>query len=152
MRCRVSLFRSMLRAGNSCVCKKKTANEMRISDWSSDVCSSDLQDLDYHFLGPLGMHQSTFRFVSQEGPHADAQLAMGHFEGGATQAAVPLYLRPAGQFTTTASDMGLFARFLMSDGEIDGKPFIAPHLLQAMGRPTTTEAADRKSTRLNSSH
>src|SRR3546814_14214657 len=24
-------------------CKKKTADEMRISDWSSDVCSSDLR-------------------------------------------------------------------------------------------------------------
>src|SRR3546814_2987828 len=26
--------------------KKKTAYEMRISDWSSDVCSSDLRDVD----------------------------------------------------------------------------------------------------------
>src|SRR3546814_3698920 len=26
--------------------KQKTAYEMRISDWSSDVCSSDLQDLE----------------------------------------------------------------------------------------------------------
>src|SRR3546814_4724089 len=26
--------------------KQKTAYEMRISDWSSDVCSSDLHDLD----------------------------------------------------------------------------------------------------------
>src|SRR3546814_2492867 len=26
------------------VCKQKTAYEMRISDWSSDVCSSDLRD------------------------------------------------------------------------------------------------------------
>src|SRR3546814_7927694 len=25
-----------------CYCKQKTAYEMRISDWSSDVCSSDL--------------------------------------------------------------------------------------------------------------
>src|SRR3546814_5653321 len=25
-----------------CVCKQKTAYEMRISDWSSDVCASDL--------------------------------------------------------------------------------------------------------------
>src|SRR3546814_4577691 len=25
-----------------CFCKQKTAYEMRISDWSSDVCSSDL--------------------------------------------------------------------------------------------------------------
>src|SRR3546814_4413851 len=26
-----------------CFCKQKTAYELRISDWSSDVCSSDLQ-------------------------------------------------------------------------------------------------------------
>src|SRR3546814_10033229 len=31
-----------------CFFKQKTAYEMRISDWSSDVCSSDLQP---HFLG-----------------------------------------------------------------------------------------------------
>src|SRR5690606_11146471 len=89
---------------------------------------------------PLGMRQSSFRFESQAGPDADAQLAMGHFEDGATQASVPLHLRPAGQFTTTAADMGLFARMLMSNGEIDGQPFIASTLLRAMGRPTTTEA------------
>src|SRR3546814_3146636 len=28
-----------------CFCKQKTAYEMRISDWSSDVCSSDLPGL-----------------------------------------------------------------------------------------------------------
>src|SRR3546814_3174339 len=28
-----------------CFCKQKTAYEMRISDWSSDVCSSDLCDV-----------------------------------------------------------------------------------------------------------
>src|SRR3546814_3791405 len=27
-------------------CKQKTAYEMRISDWSSDVCSSDLHEVD----------------------------------------------------------------------------------------------------------
>src|SRR3546814_1313334 len=35
--------------------KQKTAYELRISDWSSDVCSSDLPldhlDIDYDFLG-----------------------------------------------------------------------------------------------------
>src|SRR3546814_8595011 len=31
-----------------CFCKHKTAYEMRISDWSSDVCSSDLPS---RFLG-----------------------------------------------------------------------------------------------------
>src|SRR3546814_8230263 len=29
--------------------KQKTAYEMRISDWSSDVCSSDLLNFDLHF-------------------------------------------------------------------------------------------------------
>src|SRR3546814_2539819 len=29
-------------------CKQKTAYEMRISDWSSDVCSSDLEHLGGH--------------------------------------------------------------------------------------------------------
>src|SRR3546814_8136212 len=28
-----------------CFFKQKTAYEMRISDWSSDVCSSDLEDI-----------------------------------------------------------------------------------------------------------
>src|SRR3546814_4535325 len=32
--------------------KQKTAYDMRISDWSSDVCSSDLQDLDLIFDAP----------------------------------------------------------------------------------------------------
>src|SRR3546814_19581556 len=31
-----------------CLCKQKTAYESRISDWSSDVCSSDLPDEDDH--------------------------------------------------------------------------------------------------------
>src|SRR3546814_15460980 len=34
-----------------CFFKQKTAYEMRISDWSSDVCSSDLQDLKTPALG-----------------------------------------------------------------------------------------------------
>src|SRR3546814_10327880 len=33
--------------------KQKTAYEMRISDWSSDVCSSDLLSQFRHFLGPF---------------------------------------------------------------------------------------------------
>src|SRR3546814_7341441 len=32
-------------------CKQKTAYEMRISDWSSDVCSSDLPVLLHHAAG-----------------------------------------------------------------------------------------------------
>src|SRR3546814_11916401 len=35
--------------------KQKPAYEMRISDWSSDVCSSDLHDDGHHGLAPPGI-------------------------------------------------------------------------------------------------
>jgi len=97
--------------------------------------------LDAHLLRPLGLHDSTFGFVSQQGPHADPRLAMGHFDDGTAHAAVPVYLRPAGQFTTTARDMARFARFLMGDGRIGDEVFIDPRLLRAMGAADGTEAA-----------
>src|SRR3546814_7791254 len=34
------------------VVKQKTAYEMRISDWSSDVCSSDLPEVDTDYVTP----------------------------------------------------------------------------------------------------
>src|SRR3546814_6796397 len=37
--------------------KQKTAYEMRISDWSSDVCSSDLLDLAGHRFGDRAMRR-----------------------------------------------------------------------------------------------
>ncbi len=92
-------------------------------------------------LQPLQMHDSSFHFTTQSGALADPRIAMGHFDNGATHAAIPMYLRPASQFTTTAADMGKLARFLMGAGEVEGKPFIDRALLNAMGRPRGTEAA-----------
>src|SRR3546814_5850010 len=43
--------------------KRNTAYEMRMSDWSSDVCSSDLID---GVLAHLGLTVGTFQFA----PHA----------------------------------------------------------------------------------
>lgn len=97
--------------------------------------------LDEHLLRPLGMTSSTFRFVTQQGPGADTSLAMGHFEEGELAPAVPTYLRPAMQFTTTAADMARFARFLMSDGMVDGRPLVRASLLREMGVPAGTAAA-----------
>ncbi|WP_209328378.1 serine hydrolase domain-containing protein [Pseudoalteromonas sp. PA2MD11] len=97
--------------------------------------------LDKQLLAPLGMHMSTFKFVSQEGPFRDPMLAMGHFENGVSQVTLPMYLRPAGQFTTTANDMALFARFLMGDGRVNGRVLIESSLLKSMGKPFKTEAA-----------
>ena len=97
--------------------------------------------LDSQVLAPLGMTDSTFAFVTQTGKRADARLAMGHFEHGVTQAAVPLYLRPAGQLTTTAQDMAKLAQFLLGDGSAHGAPLIAPALMQLLSQPAGTEAA-----------
>lgn len=90
--------------------------------------------LDQQLLRPLGMNDSSFGYVSQQ---TDPRLAMGHFEDGRAQAALPMFLRPAAQFTTTASDMGRFAQFLLGDGS----GLIAPGLLRAMGNPADTETA-----------
>ena len=97
--------------------------------------------LDRELLRPLGMEDSTFQFVSQEGAGADPRLAMGHFDGAEPHVAVPLYLRPSSQFTTTSADMGRFAVFLMSDGVVDGRRLVDPRWLRAMGQPHETEAA-----------
>jgi CubicO group peptidase (beta-lactamase class C family) len=97
--------------------------------------------LDTHLLQPLGMRDTTFGFVTQTGAGADARLAMGHFERGVAQAALPSYMAPAGQLTTTAADMARLAVFLMGDGGIDGRPFIAQPLMAQLGAPSGTEAA-----------
>lgn len=97
--------------------------------------------LDAELLQPLGMRESTASFATQDGPHADARLAMGHFENGAQHTAIPAFLRPSDQFTATAADMARFARFLMGDGSLQGRPFIAPQMMAQLIVPTDTEAA-----------
>jgi hypothetical protein len=97
--------------------------------------------LDSELLAPLGMTRSTFAFVTQTGPEADPTLAMGHFDPRSTSAAVPVHVRPASQFTTTAADMARFASFLMGDGVVDGSTLVDGNLLRGMSVATTTEAA-----------
>lgn len=99
--------------------------------------------LDEFLLSPLGMTGSTFHFVTQQGENADKDLAMGHLEEMRPQATVPMYLRPAGQFTTTAFDMGIFIRFLLSDGSLQQLPFIREDLLRSMGSPAASEALEQ---------
>jgi CubicO group peptidase (beta-lactamase class C family) len=94
--------------------------------------------LDEHLLKPLGMIRSTFGFVAQK---TDPSLAYGHLDNGDVSAALPVLVRPATQLTTTAYDMGLLMRFLMSDGQLDGKPFIGAEWLAQLGRPVGTDVA-----------
>src|SRR3546814_18591074 len=41
------------------LCKQKTAYEMRISDWSSDVCSSDLSAAGVHSASSTRCHRNS---------------------------------------------------------------------------------------------
>ena len=93
-------------------------------------------------LQPLGLRDSRFHYARPGvDPGGDTRLAWGHVEGGVPVVTPPTALRPAAQFLTTAADMARLARFLMSDGRVDGSVFVRRDLLAAMGRPTTTEAA-----------
>jgi CubicO group peptidase (beta-lactamase class C family) len=97
--------------------------------------------LDREFLGPLGMHDSSFAFTTQEGNKADERLAWGHIDDGSRYAAAPIMLRPAGQFTTTSTDWMRFLIFLMGDGTLDGAEFIDNELMRARGIASTTQAS-----------
>src|SRR3546814_3240457 len=94
--------------------KQKTAYEMRISDWSSDVCSSDLE-------------RSGHCLLLRKSFAEDGQASIAH-------SLVELVDLPA---------MAPFQRAL---GRLLGRqlPVPPPHV--------TLYTADRKSTRLNSSH
>src|SRR3546814_6234649 len=56
--------------------KQKTAYEMRISDWSSDVCSSDLEELHAQALGLAARAAvaEDVRLVAAIGAHEDAHV------------------------------------------------------------------------------
>ncbi len=96
--------------------------------------------LDSNLLIPLGMTDSSFEFISQQGQSADPLLAMGYHENNVTQAAVPIYLRPAGQFTTTAPDMAKFMNFLLNGGKVNGEGFVHPEHMDMLTEPLNTDA------------
>lgn len=88
-------------------------------------------------LSPLGMENSTFHFRSQR---EDAALAMGYLDAGIAQENIPMFLRPAGQFTTTAEDMLLLVEYLLGVPDPDRAPYILPELMEKLGMPSTTDA------------
>src|SRR3546814_6274221 len=57
--------------------KQKTAYEMRISDWSSDVCSSDLERIHHLFL-----HTATFSANALQIARKRPKLTRREFEAG----------------------------------------------------------------------
>src|SRR3546814_1427722 len=101
---------------------------MRISDWSSDVCSSDLLDL----FAQANAHQ---RVMNQSQPVAQRRADMVHkLDGRSTCTALG---------TVDYYEVGRNAGFKHRFG--NGEPF--PRMTN-----TEFEAQDRKSTRLNYSN
>src|SRR3546814_5930896 len=111
--------------------KQKTAYEMRIICWSSDVCSSDLAE---------DLHAVERRVLQPDIEHHEARPALAQ----QFQRAVAV-----------AGIAGLIALILQDTGDqhadvgfvVDDEDFVSP-ALQLFPQP----ASDRKSTRLNSSH
>src|SRR3546814_2646018 len=71
-----------------CLCfffKQKTAYEMRISDWSSDVCSSDLDDPAFIRAATTpkrGIGQATLQVLGQYAAQREVSLLAAVAESG----------------------------------------------------------------------
>src|SRR3546814_3955181 len=110
--------------------KQKTAYEMRISDWSSDVCSSDLQHLAYVRSG--GAKQAA---IQSDGAY---RVRPGSY-GRETAGRIPRNIQ---KFAMSAADMNKAYR-----------EYCERHGLVRHGASMPVRLAnDRKSTRPNSSH
>src|SRR3546814_6472651 len=126
---------------------------MRISDWSSDVCSSDLIDVsegreqlgELHHQEPVltvrlvALWLSFLRFVPAETRNA-IEIAAQCFKGVRTQI--------AGAFTLGKKAVNLHQRQMVAD-RINIHQYLASVSLL---RHRHHQRGDRKSTRLNSSH
>ena len=97
--------------------------------------------LDRQLLAPLQMVNSTFAYTTQEGASKNTALAWGHVDDGSRYAASPIFLRPAGQFTSTTADLARLAAFLLGDGVVDGEVFLNAEFMRSRGKPVGTKAA-----------
>src|SRR3546814_1565432 len=121
--------------------KQKTAYEMRISDWSSDVCSSD-----------LGNVLAGARHITLAGSIAYVTTDAGLVVLDLT---VPLQPKVTAQLPLTdARASAIQFRYLWVTDAEGVKLFDVTDLTQPVAVPSGTVrlAEDRKSTRLNSSH
>src|SRR3546814_6857939 len=119
--------------------KQKTAYEMRISDWSSDVCSSDLE-LDLNSVEPslAGPKRPQDR-VALSGVAASAEKALEDMGSGEST--------PAEGTDYTIDPAHVVIAAITSCTNTSN-----PSVLVAAGLLAKKANEDRKSTRLNSSH
>src|SRR3546814_7098089 len=109
--------------------KQKTAYEMRISDWSSDVCSSDL------LVDDVFERRTAEDALAQRGDRRTALDDRAHFHA-AGRAAIFL-------------DHDAILRHV---DQTAGQVTRVRRLERRIGQTLTRTVGDRQSTRLNSSH
>src|SRR3546814_10681250 len=119
--------------------KQKTAYEMRISDWSSDVCSSDLASEHIQHAVHGDHHDHPADEHSGDDVHL-AHAADAH-EGTAGY-------RPHESPISMLIPLGVLSLGAVLAGFLFNHPFIYPE----EGAAFWKGSIDRKSTRLNSSH
>src|SRR3546814_10362803 len=124
----------MLLSSSCFLFKQKTAYEMRISDWSSDVCSSDLHTRRLA-AATQPIHPNTA--IRIEHDFADVWIIQGFDDGRAERRAQHLH-------TTLAR--GGFAGVGVTHHQLPRQAD------RPANRPVRPGCRDRKSTRLNSSH
>src|SRR3546814_2874086 len=128
--------------------KQKTAYEMRISDWSSDVCSSDLLE-----GGELAGAVGVAGFEGLEQVHRDVGDLHGLLGAGALHAVVEhdVAERAGGGDAAGAGGDELLGPLVV---DLLAEVFLHPHAgaTGAAAHALGAVALDRKSTRLNSSH
>src|SRR3546814_2250368 len=114
---------------------QKTSYDMRISDWSSDVCSSDLRGADVDLLA--------------DAPAVEERGGDGGEEPARHDIAKPAQAERGRPDIAAEPERRIKLRLRRADAGRGGRQraFARPHV-----RPLGNGLGDRKSTRLNSSH
>src|SRR3546814_9892179 len=113
---------------------------MRISDWSSDVCSSDLPDMKFLRLLPLALITA---------------LSACHHQADTAEAATPLRAVRAVVVATGPAEAPIVATGLLAtraEVQLGFKTGGVVRRIAVRGGDAVHAGEDRKSTRLNSSH
>src|SRR3546814_1530318 len=126
--------------------KQKTAYEMRISDWSSDVCSSDLSAQHLRSEHHLGAAVALDQLPAQRLAEARRRLADLLQEEVRVCAAIDVTGGDLGVAQVVSGDGQLTAVVALAVDAVDGAR------LGGIEDDDLAAAGDRKSTRLNSSH
>src|SRR3546814_4704329 len=128
--------------------KQKTAYEMRISDWSSDVCSSDLARRGTEEVGDAVVGRLALPRVAEAGQLLGARLVGPDHEVVAVAVGREVPVDHLRHEDAGGLRLGQLLAQLRADAGLE--VVVALALLRAE-LPLVAEQRDRKSTRLNSS-